>query len=229
MLRGAFWGDGPQNYAESTPEAKRLLCITVLLHCLAAVQQPSLECSQAKTWLESSKDGASPQISVCQPPKLCTALSTFRCASVAPDCVSKQFPGHRQVSKAAREAHSPPEVGDESPVVTFQLAGSSFPSTFFAPRLLQKQMPRVCRRPGGTGGRRGSSRGQNTPAANSGPGRWRLPAGIHLQRRLPSPASSSPQRCLAGPMPKAPAGAWRQQLQLSQGFCEWLGFGQGPV
>lgn len=148
VLQGALWDDGPQNYAESSPEAKRVLCITVLPCCLTAVQQPILECSRAKTWLEGSEDGVSPQISACQPSKLCTALSTFQCASVARGCVSKRFPGHRQVSRAARVAHSPPEVGDESHVASFQLAGSSFPRTFLAPGLSQKQMPRVCRRPG---------------------------------------------------------------------------------
>lgn len=193
------------------------------------MQQPSLEGSQAKTWLEGSEDGASPQISLCQPPKLCTVLSTSRCASVAPDCV----PGsagppcsHHQVSKAARAAHSPPEVGDKSPVATSQLAGNGLPSTSPAPRLSQKQMPRVCRRPGGTSARRGSCRGQNTPAANNGPAKPRLPAGVRPQRRLPSPAGSSPQRCLAGPMPKAPAGAWRQQLQASRGFVSGWALGK---
>lgn len=74
MLQGALWGDGPQNYAESSPEAKRVLCITVLPRCLAAVQQPGLECFQAKIWLEGSEDGVSPQISVHSPPS-CAQLS----------------------------------------------------------------------------------------------------------------------------------------------------------
>lgn len=195
VLQGALRCDGPQNYAGSSREAKRLLCITLLPYCPTAVQQPSTECSQAKPWLEGGEDGASPK-SLCASPPTCAQLSpvppwplTARQALLSP----QGFQGLQGGSRPSRREGRDP-CGD------FRPGGSSVPSV---PCLrLSQKMPRreapvpavgaiEARTPRlRTAGREG--RGCRPGVTTTG----REPP--QQRRQLPHPA---------GPVLKAPAGA----------------------